>query len=149
VIIGTFGLNFVRLMPVIQVHLDLPGMTPTPVPINFLVDSGNTDSCIHPRDARNRLQIDSAVLERPLLGPNVRVTHGIGGTNMSFVHPQAFSSPGSMNWPWRRSRRGSGEERGRGQAEAVGGDGCDEGIKEAAALLLAGGGDGQDPFDEA
>jgi len=66
-------------------------MTPTPVAINFLVDSGNTDSCIHPRDARNRLQIDSAMLERPSLWPNVRVAHGIGGTSMSFVHPAIYT----------------------------------------------------------
>jgi len=90
-ITGTFGLNFVRLMRVVQVQIHLPGITLSPVPINFLVDSGNTTTCIHPRDARGQLQIDKGMLASSQLWPDVRVAHGIGGSSMSYVHPAVYS----------------------------------------------------------
>ena len=90
-ITGTFGLNFVRVMPVVPVHVHLPGITRAPVSVNFLIDTGNTDSCLHPRDARGRLQIEPALLASPDGWPSIRVSHGIGGASTSFVHPAIYT----------------------------------------------------------
>ena len=78
-------------MPVVPVHIHLPGLTPLPVSINFLIDTGNTDSCLHPRDTRGRLQIEPDLLASPESWPSVRVSHGIGGTNLSFGHPAVYT----------------------------------------------------------
>jgi hypothetical protein len=78
-------------MPVVPVHIHLPGIRQSPVSVNFLVDTGNTDSCLHPRDARGRLQVEPALLASPESWPSVRVSHGIGGTSLSFVHPAIYT----------------------------------------------------------
>src|SRR3954465_1995256 len=82
-----FGLGFVRPMPVLQVSLHLPGITSTFVGVTFLIDSGPTDSCLHPRDATVRLVISSAMLSSSLLWPDVGANHGVGGTTGCYMHP--------------------------------------------------------------
>jgi hypothetical protein len=82
-ITGGFGLGFVRPMPIIQVSLHSPGITDGFVALDFLVDSGSTDSCLHPQDAKGRLGIGDAMLSSSQLWPGIRSSHGVGGSAMS------------------------------------------------------------------
>jgi hypothetical protein len=89
-ITGGFGLGFVRLMPMIQVSINLPGLTDGFVTLDFLLDSGSTDSCLHSLDAKGRLGISDAMLSSSQLWPGTRISHGVGGTAMSYVHPAVY-----------------------------------------------------------
>ena len=77
-------------MPVIQVSLHLPGITNGFVTLDFLLDSGSTDSCLHPLDAKGRLGIGDAMLSSLQARPRIRSTHGVGGTALSSVHPAVY-----------------------------------------------------------
>jgi hypothetical protein len=90
-ITGGFGLGFVRLMPMVQVSLQLPGITDGFVVLDFLVDSGSTDSYLHPQDAKGRLGISDTMLSSSQLWPGIRSSRGIGGTAMSYAHPAIYS----------------------------------------------------------
>jgi hypothetical protein len=89
-ITGGFGLGFVRPMPTIRVAVHLPGITDGFVTLDFLVDSGSTNSCLHPQDAKGRLGISDAMLSSSLLWPGIQSSRGVGGTAMSYVHPAVY-----------------------------------------------------------
>jgi len=90
VIFGAFGLNFVRLMPTVRVGLHLPSITPTFVTVDFLLDSGATDSSLHPHDATTRLGINRATLKSPELWPNIQANSGVGGLSLCYLHPAIY-----------------------------------------------------------
>ena len=77
-------------MPKIQASLHLPGITSGFVTLDFLVDSGASDSCIHPQDARGRLGISDSMLSSSRLWPSIRSTRGVGGSSMSYRHPAVY-----------------------------------------------------------
>lgn len=77
-------------MPTIQVALHLPGITAGFVTVDFLVDSGSTDSCVHPQDAKGSLGITDARLSSSQFWPSVRSSRGVGGTALSYVHPAIY-----------------------------------------------------------
>jgi hypothetical protein len=89
-ITGSFGLGFTRPMPTIQVSLQLPGITTGFVTLDFLVDSGSTDTCVHPYDAKWRLGIGTSMLASSQHWPDVRSSRGVGGTAMSYMHPAIY-----------------------------------------------------------
>jgi predicted aspartyl protease len=90
VISGRFGLNFVLPMPVVRATLQLPGLTQDFVAVDFLVDTGATSSCLHPRDAKIGLGIDPAMLADSSRWPSRRRSNGIGGMATSYVWPAVF-----------------------------------------------------------
>jgi hypothetical protein len=77
-------------MPTVSVSLLLPGITADFVAVEFLFDSGATTSCVHPQDARCLLGIPDSMLSSSLLWPGISASHGVGGTNMSYVHPAIY-----------------------------------------------------------
>lgn len=77
-------------MPVVRVALHLPGITSGLVAIDFLVDTGSTDTYLHPQDAKIRLGIAPARLATPQSWPNHRSTTGIGGTVTCYVAPAVY-----------------------------------------------------------
>lgn len=77
-------------MPVVRVSLHLPGITTDFVAIDFLVDTGATDTYLHPLDALTRIGIEPAVLAAPQRWSQRRTTHGIGGNVICYVHPAVY-----------------------------------------------------------
>lgn len=77
-------------MPTIKVSLQLPGLTDGFVTLDFLLDSGSTDSWLHPQDAKGRLGISDVMLSSSQLWPDIRSSHGVGGTAISYVHPAVY-----------------------------------------------------------
>ena len=77
-------------MPVIRASLHLPGITQDFVAIDFLVDTGATESYLHPQDAKVRVGIDPSMLAEPQRWPDRQVTNGIGGTVICYVRPAIF-----------------------------------------------------------
>lgn len=60
------------------------------VSIDFLVDTGATDSLIHPQDAKIKIGIDSSLLGDPAQWPNHEPTDGVGGQATCYVEPAVF-----------------------------------------------------------
>jgi hypothetical protein len=89
-ITGGFGLNFVRPMPVLRVSLHRPGITTSFVAVEFLVDTGSTDSYLHAQDAIVKIGLRPAALSTPTLGANRRSTHGIGGQADYVLQPAVY-----------------------------------------------------------
>lgn len=87
---GHFGLNFVLPMPVIRAYVLLPGLTTDYAPIDFLLDTGSTHTCVHPHDAKMRLQIDPSRLADPRQWPRLLSTTGIGGTAVGYAWPAVY-----------------------------------------------------------
>ena len=77
-------------MPVVRVSLHLPGLTTDFVAVDFLVDTGATDTYLHPLDAKIKLGIAPTVLANPQLWPQRRATNGIGGRVTCYVHPAIY-----------------------------------------------------------
>lgn len=97
-ITGGFGLGFVRPRPTIQMAVHLPGITDGFVILDFLVDSGSTDSCLHPQDAKGRLGVSDAMLSSSLLWPSIQSSRGVGGAAMSYVHPAIYGFRHDHGW---------------------------------------------------
>jgi hypothetical protein len=77
-------------MPVVRVSLRLPRIARDFVSIDFLVDTGATESYLHPLDAKVRVGIDHATLTDPPRWLNRQVTHGIGGRVTCYVEPAVY-----------------------------------------------------------
>jgi hypothetical protein len=89
-ITGSFGLNFSRAMPVVRVSLHLPGITQDFTAIDFLVDTGATDTYLHPQDAMIKVGISPMILRDPRRWPNQLATNGVGGRVTCYVQPAVY-----------------------------------------------------------
>ncbi len=77
-------------MPVVRVSLHIPRITADFVPINFLVDTGATDTYLHPQDAKTEIGIDPARLADPRQWLTKRATNGLGGRVACYVEPAVY-----------------------------------------------------------
>ena len=64
----------------------MPPITTDYVPINFMIDTGMTYSCLHPQDTIGKIAIDPTMLADPTRWSRRRTTHGIGGWATNYVH---------------------------------------------------------------
>jgi hypothetical protein len=74
----------------VRAFLHLPGITQTFVSIDFLVDTGSTDTYLHPQDATLQMRIAEATLADPRQWPNREPTGGIGGSVACYVQPAIY-----------------------------------------------------------
>ena len=80
-------------MPKVQVGVFVPGITTEWVFIDFLIDTGASNTCIHPLDAISRLNIDPVALgdEREWIHPERCA--GVGGEATYFRIPTSYLFP--------------------------------------------------------
>ena len=88
---GYFDPNFTDPLPTVRVGLFLPGITPSSVSVNFLLDTGADTTALHPRDAIFRVGINEANLNQPSLWPRRRRAGGVGGTGEYYLHPAHYA----------------------------------------------------------
>ena len=88
---GYFGLGLSRAMPAVRVSLHLPGITRDFEAIDFLLDTGATDTCLHPQDAKIKIGIDPATLANPQSWPNQRSINGVGGRATYYIQPAVYA----------------------------------------------------------
>ncbi len=74
-----------------QVLIYLPGITNRWRPVDFLLDTGASTSCVHPQDATLWLGIDAARLRTPSHWARQRTSHGIGGSSTDFIVPADYA----------------------------------------------------------
>ena len=60
------------------------------VSIDFLVDTGATDSLLHPQDAKVKIGIEPPLLGDPAQWPNHEPTNGVGGQAICYGEPAVF-----------------------------------------------------------
>jgi hypothetical protein len=80
------GGNYRYKHPFIRVSVHLPVIMRDYVPIDFMIDTGMTYSCLHPLDTIGKIVIDPAVLTDSAQWPNQRLAGGIGGQATHYVH---------------------------------------------------------------
>jgi hypothetical protein len=78
---GFFDLSYRPPLPKVLAGLVLPYRSETLVPIEFVVDTGASVTCLHPRDARQRLRFTSeAFRELPRMTREDHSLTGITGS---------------------------------------------------------------------
>ena len=82
--------GFARPVPMVRAALYLPKITPGPVAVHFLLDSGADDTILHPQDALVRVGINRAVLASPQSWPQVKPYSGIGGSSDHYPWPAEY-----------------------------------------------------------
>jgi hypothetical protein len=87
---GHFGLNFVLPLPVVRVSLHLPRITKDFVAIDFLLDTGATNTCLHPQDAMTKVGIPMGTLSRPDRWHQRMRMPGIGGSPEYYIWPAIY-----------------------------------------------------------
>ncbi len=78
-------------MPVVRVSVDLPGITSGFVALDFLLDTGATDTCLHPQDAIIRIGIDPAALATPRSWSQSASSHGVGGVAGYYIQSAVYA----------------------------------------------------------
>jgi hypothetical protein len=91
VISGFFDPKSTRPVPRVRVTLFLPGISIDPAPVDFLVDTGASTTCLHPRDAVKAMGISAARLLHPDQWPQHRSAAGVGGSSLYYVVPARYA----------------------------------------------------------
>lgn len=78
-------------MPKVSLGLLLPGVTSDWYEVDFLLDTGATETVVGPFDAIRRLEIDPALLGTPEMWRDRRRLEGIGGSSLTYIVPARFS----------------------------------------------------------
>lgn len=78
-------------IPMVQAYITVPDVTPRWTLIDFLVDTGASDTSLHPQDARQRLRIDAELLDSPSRWPSVIHAGGIGGGASYYPVPASYA----------------------------------------------------------
>jgi len=86
VITGYFGGKYASRHPFVRVSIHLPGITADYVPIDFLIDTGASNTCLHPQDSLGKIVMDPAVLRNPGHHFKRRRVVGIGGAVTYLIH---------------------------------------------------------------
>ncbi len=89
-ITGYFGLGFILTMPAVRVAIHLPGVIWDFVDVEFMVDTGTTNTCLHPLDAMTKLRIDRAALLDPSKWAAPHPIDGIGGRDNYYPHEAVY-----------------------------------------------------------
>ena len=77
--------------PYVRIGLDLPLLSPSPwVAVSFLVDTGASQTCLHPRDATTFFGTPRARLLDPNQWPRVADSGGVGGAAIYFPLPVRY-----------------------------------------------------------
>lgn len=87
---GGFGFDFIVPMPMIRVSINLLGITTDFVALDFLLDTGSTNTCLHPRDATVNLGLPWEMLTNQSAWSRRAVTAGIAGVATYFVQPAVY-----------------------------------------------------------
>jgi hypothetical protein len=69
----------------VRVLLYIPGLTRRWAAVDFLLDTGASTSCVHPRDATARLGIDAITLRTPSAWARQHQSQGVGGSATDFI----------------------------------------------------------------
>jgi hypothetical protein len=77
--------------PLIRVMLYLPSISKNWAPVDFLLDTGASSSCVHPLDATTRIGISDASLRTPSLWALQRTSHGVGRSSADYVVPAYYA----------------------------------------------------------
>ena len=64
-ITGYFGGKYASRHPFVRVSIHLPGITADYVPIDFLIDTGASNTCLHPQDSLGKIAMDPNWLQNP------------------------------------------------------------------------------------
>jgi hypothetical protein len=77
----------------VRAALFLPGLSQSWAVIDFLIDTGASTTCLHPRDALVSVGIDAVKLAFPHHWPasQHQTTQGIGGTCTNYVVPAQYA----------------------------------------------------------
>jgi len=74
----------------VWVSVHLPTITQDFVPIDFMIDTGMTRSCLHPQDTIGKIAIEPAALADSARWPRKRTAGGIGGRVTNYVHDAQY-----------------------------------------------------------
>ncbi len=86
----------------VRVSLHLRRFTSGYVSIDFLVDTGATNSYLHPQDAMIKIGIDPAMLKDPTQWSSQQPTNGFSGSVSCYVEPATYLFHDDNNKPARR-----------------------------------------------
>lgn len=75
----------------VRVWLHLPPITTRFVRVDFLLDTGADETCLHPADAIHRVGIDPVALASPHQWPQPTTFGGIGGSAIYYPHPAEYA----------------------------------------------------------
>ena len=84
------GGRYQRRHPFVRVSILLPSITTDFVPVDFMIDTGATATCLHPLDTLGKLGIDPAALSDPTRWPRQQASWGIGGSANNYVHDATY-----------------------------------------------------------
>ncbi len=87
---GFFDPHSTRPVPKVRVSLFLPGISTDDAHVDFLLDTGASTTCLHPRDAR-AVGISAARLLLPDRWPRQRSAAGIGGSSLYYLVPAHYA----------------------------------------------------------
>jgi hypothetical protein len=88
---GFFDPSYQPPLATILIGLVLPHRAPTYVPVEFIIDTGASDTCLHPSDALDRLRFsDPELAGLPRIARANRVLAGITGTAVYFAVPARY-----------------------------------------------------------
>lgn len=88
---GFFDVDFPTPLPKAWIGVALPEIAPDWTPVDFVIDSGASVTCLHPADARGRLGLTmERYRELEQVAPPDRSISGISGLVEYFVVPAQY-----------------------------------------------------------
>jgi hypothetical protein len=91
VIVGYFDPESHVPEPRVGIYISIPGIADEWAPVDFVIDTGASETCVHPADSMAALQIDVELLDSPSRWPSVLRASGIGGSASYFPVPASFA----------------------------------------------------------